>query len=359
VSSGGQDPAPSGGTPRSRLRAVGLGAAALGVVALVTVGALAVVRPHVESTAGSSGGPGLSALAGSSTPTPVAGPITPATHPYDELAILRRQRLSTDVLPKTAFTDADTGDGSPTLVTASARLLATSGKERAFLVVDSEGGVCIVQTTDRDTGGSTGCSSPGGDDAPGSVVGGIGTGSGLDFTVIADGTPKPGTTDGYRQIAPNVWLAKTSHAVPAPAPASSVGDPLAFPAVAPYSRFAILRRAASPSDLIPAALTSTSGTVIESVLLSSTRLAGTYLGTTVWIGATPSGDVCMILDETATDGLSSACGSPTSGVGVAAGDNGSGGDFELVTDSADRGSRAGGEDSRRLAPNVWVSPPSK
>jgi hypothetical protein len=290
---------------------------------------------------------------------PVAGPITPAGHPYDELAILRRQRLSTDVMPKAAFTDADTGDGSATLVTASARLLATSGKERAFLVVDSAGGVCVVQTTDRETGATSGCSSPGGDDEPGSVVGGIGTGSGLDFTIIADGTPRPGTTDGYRQIAPNVWLAKTSRAVPAPAPASSPGDPLAFPAVAPYSTFAILRRAAAPSDVIPAALTSTSGTVIDSVLLSSTRLAGTYRGTTVWIGATPSGDVCMILDETTTGGLSSTCGTVTSGVGVGAGDDGSGGDFLLVTDRADRGSRAGGAGSHRLAPNVWVSPPTR
>lgn len=341
-------------TIRHRARTIGFAAAAVGVAAVVTVAAFAIVRPHVSPTAAGTG-TGLAALVGAARPVPIIGPVTPAGHPYDELAILRSQRLSTDVMPADVVRRSD---DSIDFVPASARLLATEGHDRIFLAASTGGGICTLLTDDGhgDGGFNSGCTDRL-DAKPGALVSDVGFGAHTDIRVFADGVPAATKTTGFRQIASNVWLAKASRAVAAPRPASVSGDPLAFPAVAPYSEFAILRRPVATSDAVPEKLTD-DGSISSSIIGTSLRKAGSYRGTTVWAGASTSGGACLLVAGAGSEALESGCSGPTGGVAVGAGDDSSLGDFWLVPDGDDR-TGGGLAHGRRLAANVWVSPPTK
>ena len=320
VETSAQDPAPSVAPVRHRLRVAGLVAAATGVAAVVTAGAFLVAGPHLRApeATGSTGGGTLASLIGSSTPSPIAGPITPAAFPYDDLAILRRQRLSSDVLPADTF--RTTGASDTPIVADSARLLATKGHDRLYVAANASGGVCTLFTDDGTGGGgyNSGCSTAG-SASPGELVDAVGFGSGLDVKIFADGAPKASETAGYRQVAPNTWLKRGVHGVvAAPAPATVAGDPYAYPLAEPYSDFAILRRPQTVKDILPAALTD-EDTSADDVLSTSIRFAGVYRGTSTWVGVMTDGAVCLLLDEPSSGGLTAGCGGPPAAGGVGIG----------------------------------------
>jgi hypothetical protein len=147
-------------------------------------------------------------LAGSlqGQPVPIAQPITPGGFPYSSLAVLRKQRMSNDVLPPTAL--ANENGTLPRIVAASARLLARDGTDEYFIAVDAKNQVCLLYVSTVSAGYNSGCSN-GTPDGPGAGMGmgGVGSGSHFSFAVVADGTPVPGAVPaGYRKILPNVWM---------------------------------------------------------------------------------------------------------------------------------------------------------
>ncbi|AMM19006.1 hypothetical protein AX769_01175 [Frondihabitans sp. PAMC 28766] len=190
VETGAQDPGPSVTASRHRLRVAGLVAAAAGVAAVVAAAAFIVAGPYLRApdAAGSTGGGTLASLIGSSTPSPIAGPITPTAFPYDDLAILRRQRLSTDVLPAGTFRAAGATD-TP-------------------IVADVA--VCLLLDEPASGGLTSGC---GGASAAGGVSIEAGdSGSGGTFALVNDGGGRScvRAPAGSQRLAPNVWVSPPS-----------------------------------------------------------------------------------------------------------------------------------------------------
>ncbi|RKR76399.1 hypothetical protein [Frondihabitans australicus] len=291
--------------------------------------------------------PAVNASAGK--PYPILGPITPAGHPYDELAILRRQRMSDDVLPAAAVKSQD-GSG-PKLVAGSARLLVSRGPDTVWLVVNSADEVCVMDI-DAGGGGATGCTEPNvmataGESLVDVTLGGGHFSDGIQ--VVADGAPAKGVIHrGYRQVAPNVWMSKGSHATPVHQ-ASAPHDPLAFPLQAPYSHFAILRRPQTAADAPPKSWYSDDTTDDSTLVPSSVRYAGSYKSYRVYVGVEGDGETCLKTSDM------SICGMDLGPVSAGLGDNGKDGSILLVRDSGDH---ANGMDkgSIRIGQNVWWTP---
>ncbi|MDQ1564352.1 MAG: hypothetical protein QOI14_1303, partial [Actinomycetota bacterium] len=140
-------------------------------------------------------------------PVPIAQPITPGGFPYSSLAVLRKQRMSTDVLPSKAL--ANENNFEPRIVAASARLLVEDGTDEYFIAANTKNQVCLLYVSTVSAGYTSACST-GIPVRPGSQLSRAEFGSHFSFSVVADGTPVRGAVPaGYRKILPDVWM--TTH----------------------------------------------------------------------------------------------------------------------------------------------------
>jgi hypothetical protein len=328
-------------------------AAIAGIVAglvVVSGGALVAAGVALHTTAG------VKAYA---EPSPILGPITPAGHPYDQLAILRRQRMSDDVMPDGVVKALSQNNTSP-ILTASARLIVTLGKEREWLAATPTGGVCVVSTTLGQDGYTEACRSDPVEYGAGQEVFGVGTsGYVTNLEIISDGTPRPGTVvKGNRQVAPNIWMSKKSRGT-VPTVTSGLSDPLAFPPTHPYSDFAILRRGPAASDVLPAGVSKAfqQDSIGASIIPSTVRLAGRVHGTTVWVGADVAGGACLVTygsPGSGDPGASTGCADSPSGGGVGT-SYGSGADSVYISLQPDHNDGSPEKGAVHLAPNVWAT----
>lgn len=365
---------------RHRLRIAGLIAASLGVAAVVTVAAALVVGPRLPgATAAGTVGAGpdssLAALVGAEAPVPVAGPVTPTGHPYDEFALLRRQRMSTDVLPAALLPSDGSG---PSVVASSARLLARDGKKRQWLVASPSGGVCVLGGATDDDGYILNCTGADTVFRSGGIAIDGGRGRSFAVTVVADGTPSADAVRGMHRIGSNTWLPDGARGEAAPAPPTIAGDPEASPAVEPYSDYAILRRDATSADALPAgwadrgsldggltdgALTDGDSIGPDDVIATSARYAGRDHGYRIWAAAADDGQVCLILlgPTPSADDLDCSGGGSDGGITAATASttsaSGSGPVYGLYPDGRDRASTIVNPSPRRIAPNVWAALP--
>jgi hypothetical protein len=140
-------------------------------------------------------------------PVPIAQPIAPGGLPYSSLAVLRKQRMSNDVLPSKAL--ASMNGFEPTIVAASARLLVKDGNDEYVIAVNTKNEVCILSVSTVSAGYVSGCSE-GIPVRPGTMMNRTEFGSHVGFSIIADGAPVSGAVPaGYRKILPDVWM--TTH----------------------------------------------------------------------------------------------------------------------------------------------------
>jgi hypothetical protein len=248
-------------------------------------------------------------------PVPVLQPITPSGFPYSELAVLRQQRMSDDVLPA-GFLAADTR-----LVPESARRLGTIGGDGLWIAVDAKNEVCVLSIGPGRSGSSSLCSGASTARTGGVIAAGAFGDAG--YTIIGDGAPEAGAVPaGYRQIAPNVWLRPHTEAKAAPAVPSTFADPEAFPLPRPYSQFAILRRHRTAQDAPPKSLLDDQSTTGTQIVTSTLRFAGAYRAAKVWVGVDTRGHACLVV--TNDGGLATSCAvdenpqkdSAAAGVGV-------------------------------------------
>lgn len=316
------------------------------LIAAMTVGVLAVVAilvfgPRHEPTA-----------LGGSTPHPIAGPAIPSTWPYSQLAVLRQQRLSTDVLPASFTADDET------IIRASARHLATDGHQQLWLVVDGAQDLCLLFLEDGVGGATTACASP--PDhvvAPGTLTLGAGAGD-YELHIYADGAVKRTGEDAPtgRRIAYNVWLDGVKHpsrltGLRAP---SAGPDAQSFPLTYPYSTYAILRQEPVPLAKLPAIFTEDSGGFLDSIDQTTVHYAGEYEGAEAWVAVNTVGEVCLI-SKGQDDSLGLGCDDDReTGRGVFVSGFGNGGvTTQLVTDG--KVSTDDVEGATRIAPNVWAA----
>ncbi|ARC57847.1 hypothetical protein AS850_12255 [Frondihabitans sp. 762G35] len=230
-------------------------------------------------------------------PVPVLEPITPSGFPYSQLAVLRQQRMSDDVLPA-GFLSVDTR-----LVPESARRLGTIGGDGLWIAVDATNEVCILSIGPGKTGSASLCSGVT-SAAPGSAIGDGALGE-AGFAIVADGTPAVGAVPaGYRQIAPNVWLQPHTSAKAAPVARSTFSDPAAFPRAKPYSDFAILRRDRTAQDAPPKSLDEDASTGTQ-IVTSTVRYAGAYRAAKIWVGVDTRGHACLVVAN--DGGLATSC----------------------------------------------------
>jgi hypothetical protein len=142
-------------------------------------------------------------------PVPIAQPITPDGFPYSSLAVLRKQRMSNDVLPSKAL--ASMNGLEPTIVAASARLLVKDGNDEYFVAVDTKNQVCILSVSTVSADYVSGCSEGIPVDS-GTMMNRTEFGSHVGFSIIADGAPVRGAVPtGYRKIQPDVWMTTHSY----------------------------------------------------------------------------------------------------------------------------------------------------
>ncbi|MCU1529957.1 MAG: hypothetical protein JWP75_3720 [Frondihabitans sp.] len=305
------------------------------VVGALAIGSIVVFGPRAAQEA-------------AAHPTPILQPITPSGFPYSTVSLLRRQRMSTDVLP-TTYTATDSE-----MVSASARHVVTVGNNDVWLAVDYKDELCLIFTSRGDGGGSTACE----DGATTATHGGLlgaGIGEHLEVDIVSDGTQAAvERRKGYRQVAPNAWLSGSKPTGAAPA-ISSFADPDAFPLSGPYADFALLRRPQEASDAPPAFLRNQSGGEGQApIVLDTVRYAGEWHRAKAWIGLSTAGEVCLVVTGDQSDSGTS-CGMPQQRVKKGSQVAGFGSGNIFVSLFAD--GKPSTDDTRQLhkvAPNVWI-----
>lgn len=319
----------------------------VGVTAAVAIALIAAVVPWHGGPLTSASSAAAHAVDEAGKPQPILQPITPSTWPYSQLAVLRQQRLSLDVMPESFTKDDDSVDHD------SARLIATHGKEEEWIAVTPTGSLCMLYITEGEAGATSACTTSSAEVAPGALV--MGGGFGDDkLDVYADGPVSAHEVrTGTRQIAPNVWSSGTWTAA---RPTTTFADPLAFPRPEPFASVALLRRATTAADTLPKSAQDSSS-IFQGLLAGTVRYAGEFHGAKGWVGVNGKKQVCLIVDS-GDGGAGKACETRIAdrkgNGGSIAGLGAEGVLMQLLEDGAKP--EVGADDHfTKLAPNVWAS----